>query len=231
MWQLLVEPVKRENYAKLPFLQGEYFQSVEWAEFETKEKIIKTGAMTSFCFKAKNGAILSGTLMDRNKKEYKGRVFVEQRSGADSMIYVSFPSAGKYALRLFSRAPNAKSGLSIAEIGFVSESGSGIVYPLAYQYFHEKKCVILSPAAKFLKRAEPDEVKLKLPGIQKAFLAQGKTRTEMRKLEDGVFVASLPKVDGDFVDVFGSMSANSTSYIGIVRLHIVNETAVPNQRK
>ena len=222
MWQLLEHPIESSEYQDLPYLRGEYFQSVKYSDFENENKIINSNKTASYTISLKDNYILMGSLSDINGREYPHRVFIKKKDDHKE-IMISFPNKGAYVLKLFAAAEKSNDYEYLSEFIFNNSDGSKITYPIIYKKFYEDNCQIIEPSDAYLLSNTRSLIKLHLPSYQEVFIDLDSETLYLKKESGDIFSMEIDITEkAKALNIFGTKSKGSRNYDGLLSFQITS---------
>jgi len=130
-FQLLEKIVSKGEFKNRPLAKGNYFDSVVSFSPEMG-KVNHLEGKAVFEIETRDGRqIRLGVFKEDSRIEIPNASFFQQ-DGNKKVLYVSFPAAGNYTLRLFEKKGDESSYIDCAEYGVVASSGVSIRYPTMF---------------------------------------------------------------------------------------------------
>ena len=104
-WQLLERPITAAEFAALPFLEGRFFeQGLQLAT--AMRRLHPVGASVQFTLTVPENILLTAQLEEPGGTDkLKGRTLV-RRDRKEASVLVTFPKAGRWGVRLFTKSRN-----------------------------------------------------------------------------------------------------------------------------
>jgi len=220
MWQLLNRQLSRNEFLSLPYLTGDFFDSVEATE-PTISAINMVANSATLRLRSKAGKALSAFLSDEKGSILESSTLITYYDGF-SQIQIAFPKAGSYSLQLFA-GQIGKTHSSIGEIVYSASSGSELVFPEQYDSSIGNNYKIFSPLTGNLKTNKETIFLLSIPNIKTAYIAYNKEFLPMLASEDGNFYLKLtPTKKGDKIMVLLPSESRKGSYESILSYSVVD---------
>ncbi len=213
-YQLLERTVGPAEFADLPFLRGEFFDTVT-SGFESLGKTLSVDALYSMRLGVVPGSVHQAMLYDAGSGAFAQYAFTDLDGGACTLFLA--PPRGKYLLILFSN----KGGIltQIAEFGVVSSLKEGIPAPFVFETFTRPGTRLLSPVMRRLEPGDEISVEIVVPGADMAIAAVGTKPYEMERVGDTGFRACIRVPESGTIDIYASF-AGDDRLAGLVSLPV-----------
>ena len=175
-WQLLEEPMEREQYQGLVYLRPAFFEHGLRLVSHTKG-VIRNNCCFNMSFGAPDNVLLSAQVIKGGRKDEASSLFL-QRDGQALKLSTAFAAPGSYTLRLFAKKATGEQLYDWAadytvEVEPSPDSSPG--FPIALSTFSEKKVSLAEPLVGKLRAGETVKFKLTAPGAQAvAVVVEGK---------------------------------------------------------
>ena len=201
-WQLLERPCTAEEFAKLPFLEGRFFeQGLQLAT--TLRRLYPAGNSVQFMLTVPANILLtvqlegpSGTDTDK----LKGRTLV-RRDHKGANVLATFPKAGRWGVKLFTKSRNDPGMYWQAGVlEFEASAGTEWKFAETYGSVGAMDSYLESPLYVPLPAGKSQEFKIRVHGAEQVQLRIGQQKwTPMeRTADDGELyhvTASVPEAD------------------------------------
>lgn len=212
--QFLENPISGEDFVKLPFLSGLFFDTVlagyaqlqKNLEIINEEKIILT---------INPIYTISAALFDIKTRKKHDYVFIE-RENDEKTIHIA-PPKGDYILHLYSGCTEKLT--SMAEFYVKSTMSKGIPAPMVYSDYEKRKARLLEPVMRLLVPDTEQQFLISVPNAQKVILIINGKNYEMDKKADNLFekILRIPKTKK--IDIFASFE-KETQYTGLISIPV-----------
>ena len=171
-WQLLARPLTTEEFDQLPHLRGRFFDNGLLLQTRLA-RVTPAGSSVQFSIGLTQDVELMATLCTSDDQEVPQRTFV-QREGQRCPIYVTFPRAGRYRVKLYCRPPGATDTYKqAADLDFQASEGTPKGFPETYAAFDRMSGYLYSPLYLPLATDKPVAFKVRLSGAHDVSLAIG----------------------------------------------------------
>lgn len=179
-WQLMTEPVKKEEFENLPRLNPQF------AEFglrlkNPKQGVFQTEESLLVELESTKGALVAAGVFNPLNKEVPQAAIV---SGPDDALEVQarFPEKGHYRLVLFAKNKVEDEYEDVGTLYVKASKGAKSLFPQIYKSFKAHHCRLLTGLDGQLVKGRPTSISLKVPDAKSVYLKQGKERTEFEKI-------------------------------------------------
>lgn len=212
-WQLLQNPIAKEEFQYLPFLKPNYFKT----RLKLKDhfsSIFKAGNSVNITLEVPDNVKLMQTL-EKDHQELPENLTFGQREGNRYTLSAVFPSAGEYTLKLFAkfkydnfakfRKNNEKEKFDWAiSYTIIANSGTRFNFPITFDQFINCNAYIYTPLKDRLDSGEDQTFKLRVPGAIKVAVISGDKWLYLQK-EGDLFTGNFNLTKGE-AKVFANFS-------------------------
>lgn len=216
--QLLSTPLSPASFSSLPALEPVFFEIISVMNPDLQRINRLDGAEFALEFYQNPDVIISFNIYDENGSRQIQNATFTQKEGELHRAYFSFPNAGNYLIRCFSRKPSDKTASLIGEFGIIASKGSTVKYPTQYSNF-DPDITIFNPLAMPLQHNVSYEFKLK---VDKQFVAVivDKQWNYLTANADGIFSGIVAIPAGTKTVQVAASDAKNKSYSTIVQYEI-----------
>jgi hypothetical protein len=200
-WQLLPEPLSRQEFQNLPFVSPPYFQnSLKLKGMQTVQLDVDSESLLEISAPPE---IFCTTNLEKDGNEVPSAVFLQR---IDSIVQVRIkpPGKGEYILNIFAvkgtdmrLLPQAISFKVIAHSDIVQNNA----FPCIYGTYMETNAHVQSPLTKELPSGSMQMFSLKAPGAQKIAISCGEEMDFLKK--SGNQFEGMVEIDIGKVIVYG----------------------------
>ena len=171
-WQLLASPLTTEQFERLPFLRGGFFD--HGLQLATRlARVTRVGESVQFAIGLSQEVEFMARLYTADGAELPGRTLV-QREGEQCRMFVTFPRPGRHRLKLYCRALGDTKPMDLtADLDFEATSGSARTFPATYATFGKMRGFLYSPLYLPLATGKPLSFKVRLQGAHDVSLSVG----------------------------------------------------------
>lgn len=171
-WQLLAAPLSAEQFKELPYLRGVFFD--HGLRLGTKlSRVTRAGESVQFLIRFSREADMMAKLLAADDQELTRRTLV-QREDRSCRVFVTFPDASRYRLKLYCRPLGDTESMDlVAELDFESNSGITRTFPETYGWFGRMRGYLFSPLYTPLATNKPLLFKVRLHDAHEVSLAVG----------------------------------------------------------
>lgn len=215
--QLLPTELSRAEFSRLPFLKGDFFDTVD-SGYERLEKTIQIDSPAILRFRVNDGRILSCVLYSAETGTEVGYAWVQTRDGEAALSIA--PPAGSYLLRLFARSERDAVSEEIGEFAVRSTLRTPVKAPILYRDFHAYGVFIVSPGQEPVRKGATVTVSAYIPGVSGAMARANRELIGMRHKGDGLFEVTLEAPDSGTIDVFVRKTQSDSSLSGIFAIPV-----------
>ncbi len=218
-WQLLPTKLTKNDFYALPYLTGDFFDSVEATE-PVLTSINKASETAVLKLMVKDGNRISAHLTNSQGIVLKSMTLVTLVDGV-YQIQMSFPKSGLYSLQLYS-GKNGKTLSSIGEIVYSVSSGLERNFPDQYDSSVGSSYKLLSPESGYLKVNTEAVFRLYIPNRQSAYVSYNRELIPMDATADGIFTLSMiPTKKGEKLMIMLPLEGRKGSYETILSYTII----------
>ncbi len=223
-WQLLDEPISRDEYEKLLrpwpsyYKSGIKIDSHRYGYIETKDTV-------EISILVEPGVTLMTTL--HNGKEYIDKAFIFTKKKDDKYILtLAFPKKGIYKFSISSAREVKRNGITYFDSGidYVIKAKKGIKskkpFPEVFSKFHELNGELFEPAEGLLKKNKKHSFKLKLPGASSVVINNNGEKTYLESDEDGTFEGEVELKKGEVTVVARYDRGNGYSETSLLKYEV-----------
>jgi hypothetical protein len=216
-WQLLETTVTAEGFLDLPAYRGNFFQA-ELEALDGVKKINYCDSSVELIIPTLEDTFLSAIVVDEKGVTYGDHTFV-QKVGNETTISATFPSPGRWLLRIFTKTKKDSVGSWVVDLGYISSTKTDLKFPVQYKNYQENGFFLYSPTGANLMVGENTDIQIKLPGYETAFIDTGSNRIPMQKEGDN-FSVTLTIPNTSVLRMFGSSSLSARNFMGILAFDI-----------
>jgi len=143
-WQLLAAPLSAEQFARQPYLRGVFFD--HGLQLGSKlSRVTRVGESVQFSIRFSHEVDMMASLLTEAGDELPRRTLV-QRDDELCRVYVTFPSKGRFRVKLYCRPLGATDSMDlVADIEFQTNSGTARTFPETYAWFGRMRGYLYSP--------------------------------------------------------------------------------------
>ncbi len=169
-WQLLSAPLTAEQFRSLPYLRGVFFD--HGLRLGTKlSRVTRAGESVQFLIRFSHEADMMAKLLTADDQELPRRTLV-QREDRSCRVFVTFPNAGRYCVKLYCRPLGDTESMDlVADLDFRSTSGTTRTFPETYGWFGRMRGHLYSPLYTPLATNKPLLFKVRLHDAHDVSLA------------------------------------------------------------
>ncbi|MBN1699792.1 MAG: hypothetical protein JW881_19915 [Spirochaetales bacterium] len=189
-WQLLDDPLTFKEFTRAPYLRERFFD--HRLELLSDISLLqKTDEKSSIRIKTPDDIVAMASLYGAGGSELKNRTFV-QRDGDIMIISTTFPSKGDYILWLFTKRLGEEGQYwGAAQFSFRAAKGTQLVFPVAFESFYTKACVIDQPLHSPLKKGAGVFFEVTVPGAGVVGVNNGSKFVNLEKNGNGKFSGTV----------------------------------------
>ncbi|MCX6678067.1 MAG: hypothetical protein NTU95_09005 [Methanothrix sp.] len=211
-WQLLDEPVSKEEFERLVYLEPEFFNL--GLKLGQRNGTIGADKQINVSIKAPADVLMMAELEHADGAAAgDGRTFC-QREGERYDIYVQFPAAGSYILKAYARQKDGPGEYnSVFKYRINAASGGGAGFPMAFGKFGEVGAYLYGPLEGRLRAGESYLFRIRVPGAQEVAVVCGDEWTSLASRGD-LFEGNATAKKGD-VGVYANFGGKG--WEGLVR--------------
>ncbi|MBI2171818.1 MAG: hypothetical protein HYU30_07355 [Chloroflexi bacterium] len=153
--------------------------------------------------------------LSRDGQELSAGLTFVQRKGADYNVSAAFPTAGRYALTIFSKRARSD-GLYKSSLEYtlqVSKGAPGLSYPTTYSSFSQRGVVLYSPFSGTLPLGSTQTFRLQVPGAEQVAVIIDEQWHYLNG--DGGLFEGYVAIDGQEIGVYAKFPGN-TQFSGLL---------------
>jgi transglutaminase/protease-like cytokinesis protein 3 len=214
-WQLLPEPVAREDFEQMVYLRPGFFRCGLEVVSHPKIEIVSDGNLT-ITFGGPDDALLKARAGQPQASEDAGQTFV-QREGDQIKLNASFARPGDYTLRVYAKKRDEPGNYEWAADYLVrvpQVASQPTSYPQVMATFNEVSAKLLSPLAGKLKSGGEETFRLTAPGATAVAVITDGAWTNLEKHGD-VWEGKVA-VKGEQVQVAARFPGSQSFYVLLV---------------
>jgi hypothetical protein len=213
-WQLLTSPLTLKQFEQQPHLRGRFFDY--GLRLRTRlTRVTRVGGSVKFTIGLTQRAELMATLNSSDEEELPQRALVQYEDQL-CPVYVTFPEAGRYRLKLYVRPPgHTGSFKQAANFDFEATDGISKTFPEAKASFDRMRGYLFSPLYLPLATDKPLLFKVRLHNAHDVSLAIGDkpwVPLERTPGGDNVYQLTSPVPAGERVRLNAKLSPRDESY-------------------
>jgi len=171
-WQLLASPLTTEQFERLPFLRGTFFD--HGLQLATRlSRVTGVGESVQFAIGISQEVEFMARLHAADGAELPGRTLV-QRDDEQCRVFVTFPLAARYRLKLYCRPLGDTKPMDLtADLDFDATYGTARTFPATYATFGKMRGFLYNPLYLPLATGKPLLFKIRLHGAHDVSLSAG----------------------------------------------------------
>lgn len=217
-WQLLAEPLTVEQFERLPYLRGRFFD--HGLRLGTKlSRVTRVDESVQFRIRFSQEVKIMAELLTADDEELPRRTLV-QREERSCRVFVTFPTAGRYRVRLYCQKLGSAGALKwAADFDFQTASGTARTFPTTYGRFRGMRGYLFSPLYMPLATDKPLLFKVRLHDAHDVSLAIGdEPWLELKPSPDekSVYQLETSVPDGVRVRLNAKTSPDNESYATLI---------------
>jgi hypothetical protein len=211
-WQLLDEPLSKEEFQNLVYLESDFFNL--GLMLGQRNGTISVDKQINVSIFAPQDVLMMAKLEYADGASAENGYTFCQRDGGRYDIYAQFPSAGSYILKAYAK-PRDDPGKydSVLEYGINASSGGGAGFPITFETFSETGAYLYEPLEGRLEAGSDYLFRIRVPGARNVSVVCGKEWTHLVSQGD-LFEGNETVLKGDVV-VFGKFQGEG--WDGLVR--------------
>lgn len=211
-WQLLDEPLSKEKYENLVYLESDFFNL--GLKLGQRNGTISAGKQINVSIFAPEDVLMMAKLEYANGAAAGDGYTFCQRDGERYDIYAQFPSAGNYILKAYAkRRDDSGKYDSVLEYGINASSGGGVGFPMTFEAFSETGVYLYGPLEGRLDAGSSYLFRIRVPGAKNVSVVCGDEWTGLESRGD-LFEGNATARTGDLL-VFGKFQGEG--WDGLVR--------------
>jgi hypothetical protein len=216
-WQLLNEPISKEEYENLVYLESDFFNL--GLKPDQRNGTIAADKQVNVSVFAPEDVLMMADLEYADSATpggaLDGRTFC-QRYGERYDIYAQFPAKGSYILKAYAkRRDDPEKYNSVLEYRINAASGGVAGFPMAFGKFSEAGAYLYGPLDGRLLAGKSYLFRIRVPGAGNVSVVCGKEWTNLA-MQGDLFEGNAT-VSGDSVGVFAKFQGEE--WDGLVRYH------------
>jgi hypothetical protein len=216
-YQLLPAVLSRAEFVRLPFLNGDFFDTVA-SGYERLEKTIRIDSPAELTFRVNAGRVLSCVLYSAATGERADYAWVQTRDGVATLMLS--PPEGEYLLRLFSRETGESTGSDIGEFAVRSTLRTPVKAPVLYRDFYMYGVFIVSPGREPVRKGAEVTVSAYIPGVSGARARVDGKLIEMQHKGNDLYSVTLKAPGSGNIDVFIRKNQSESSLSGVFAIQV-----------
>lgn len=171
-WQLLAAPLSVEQFERLPYLRGVFFDHE--LRLGTKlSRVTRVSGSVQFSIRFSREVDMMASLLTESGEKLPRRTLVQHEDRL-CRVYVTFPSKGRYRVKLYCRQLGDDSSMDlVADLNFEAASGTARTFPATYAKFGRMRGYLFSPLYTPLATNKQLLFKVRLHGAHDVSLAIG----------------------------------------------------------
>ena len=194
-WQLLDEPVSKQEFEQLVYLEAEFF-NLGLEPGQRNGTLSADEEINVSIYAPEDVLMMAGLEYADGAATGEGRTFC-QREGARYDIYAQFPAAGSYILKAYARQKDDPGEYnSVLKYRIDDASGGGAGFPVAYGKFSEAGAYLFSPMQGQLRVGSSYLFRIRVPGAQEVAVVCGDEWTHLAMRGD-LFEGNATAKKGD----------------------------------
>ena len=171
-WQLLAAPLTVEQFERLPYLRGVFFDH-ELRLATRLLRVTRVGGSVQFSIRFSREVNMMASLLTESGEKLPRRTLVQHEDRL-CRVYVTFPSKGRYRVKLYCRQLGDDSSMDlVADLNFEADSGTDRTFPATYARFGRMRGHLFSPLYTPLATNKQFLFKVRLHGAHDVCLAIG----------------------------------------------------------
>jgi len=176
-WQLLDPPLAAEQFVRLPYLRGTFFEH-GLQLLSPLGRVTRAGKSVQFSLQLPDDVLLSTQLKPPQGAELPWRTLL-QREADQCKVLATFPRAGRWKVQVFAKRRGDPGSLSLAaSLEFDSSGGTARTFPKTYTTYGELDGSLYSPLYLPLAVGKPLPFRVRLRGAEEVYLTIGGRRWE-----------------------------------------------------
>jgi hypothetical protein len=211
-WQLLDEPLSKEEFENLVYLEADFFNL--GLKLGQKNGTISAESQINVSIFAPEDVLMMAALEYADGTAAGDGYTFCQRDGDRYDIYVQFPGAGSYSLKAYAKRRDDPGKYdSVLEYGINASSGGGAGFPTTFKTFSETGAYLYGPLEGKLEAGSSYLFRIRVPGAKSVSVVCGDKWTTLASRGD-LFEGNATVAQGD-VGVFGKFQGDG--WDGLVR--------------
>ncbi len=211
-WQLLKNPISKQEFEKLPHLKGHFF-AYNLKLKSHKHGIIRTKYKVKIKLSSPEDVLFTVRLSKGSSEQNNRHLFIEKSSNT-ATISVYLPSKGTYTLRIFAKKRSEKKSYAwVMDYMIKSTSGMKYYFVQTFGAYHDKNAYIYYPKKGNLKSGKYISFKIKVPSADKVAVISGSKWFHLKKSGD-IFKGKV-KISSGRVSLMANFS-DGNSYAGLL---------------
>ena len=172
-WQLLDPPCTAEEFARLPYLRGRFFE--HGLRLLTRlGRVSRAGASVQIDLEVPADVVISAKLNGTGGADPVRRTLI-QREGTGCKILATFPGPGRWRIQLFSKHRDDDGSLSLAaSLEFDAAEGTDRTFPKTFGSYGTMGACLYSPLYAPLRPGRSETFRIRAPGAGEVSLVIGK---------------------------------------------------------
>lgn len=215
-WQYLERPYSAQEFQKLPFLPGNFFEVVEGGYQGLEIPLIVTEP-TRVRLQVNPDLFYTAELVN-DRGQAQPHVFSEV-IGKDWDLHLA-PPEGRWTLRLYA-GTTEREGRGLAEFTVTSTNTERVSIPTLTSDFAALRARLLSPRLKALRPGARERLRLLVPNVAGVFVRQQNQMLPLDSEGDGIYSRDIVIPSSGTIDVFAQPRPNSRQYRGLLSLPVV----------
>ncbi|MHC1630944.1 MAG: transglutaminase domain-containing protein [Methanotrichaceae archaeon] len=197
-WQLLEDPLSKEEYEQLVYLKPPFFKN-EMELTSRAQAVIRTEDQANISIFAPEDVLILVDLLDEKDQKLPDHFTFVQREDDPYVVRAVFPNPENYTLRIFSKR-NEDPGKYNWTLDYNIEAGPGAIsqtgFPQTYEIFQKQNARLYSPFEDRLKAGTSQIFKLKVPEAEDVAVINEGNWTHLAK-EGNLFQGKIVLIKGN----------------------------------
>jgi hypothetical protein len=219
-WQLLALPLTAEQFSRLPYLPGRFFEQ-GLRLITPLERFHPVGDAVQFSIETPPNVVLTSELLPQAgdpeaKKEQRTLV---RREGTRSDILVTFPKAGRWSVQVFGKSRHDPGNYwQVAAVEFESSRGTAWLFPKTFSSVSAMDACLYSPLYVPLANGKPQEFKIRVQGAEQVHLLLDKQWVPMERVagEKDLYRTTATVAQGQAVRIMAKEPGKDKQHWGVV---------------